>query len=114
MRGLWPPLLSWCCWLPRVYGPHENIRALQRLGLPLSEIGPILKISAAGYTQKQLMQFLRERLKVIRGKIAALREIEDYISAKLQRMQEEDKLSQGRKLVKKKTNADRSSPKRKS
>ncbi len=30
----------------------ENIRALQRLGLSLNEIGPLFKISAAGYTKK--------------------------------------------------------------
>lgn len=86
----------------------ENIRALQRLGLSLNEIGPLFKISAAGYTKKQLMGFLEERLKVIRGKIAELREIEEYISGKLKHYREEDKLSKGRKVAKKrKANATR-------
>jgi DNA-binding transcriptional MerR regulator len=80
----------------------ENIRALQRLGLPLNEIGPIFKISAAGYTQEQLMQFLEERLNVIRGKIAELNEIEGYISGKLNRLREESKPSTGQRLAKKK------------
>jgi len=80
----------------------ENIRALQRLGLSLTEIRPILKISVTGYTQEQLMEFLEERLKVIRGKIAELREIEEYISGKLKRLQEERKLSKEPKHAKKK------------
>lgn len=80
----------------------ENIRTLQRLGLSLNEIGPLFKISAAGYTQKQLIGFLEERLNVIRGKIAELSEIEEYISAKLKRYQEEDKPSNGRKPAKRK------------
>ncbi len=47
------------------------------------------------------MGFLEERLKVIRGKIAELREVEEYISGKLKHYQEEDKLSKGRKVAKK-------------
>jgi hypothetical protein len=55
------------------------------------------------FAQKQLMGFFEERLKVIRGKIAELSEIEEYISVKRKRMQGEDKLSNGRKVAKKQT-----------
>ncbi|WP_263357227.1 MerR family transcriptional regulator [Acidicapsa ligni] len=79
----------------------ENIRDLQRLGLSLSEIGPILKVTAAGYTQEQLIQFLEEGREVIRGKIAKLSEIEVYITRKLKGYQAKGKPSNDRKPVKK-------------
>jgi DNA-binding transcriptional MerR regulator len=86
---------------PSVLKTVENIRALQRLGLSLHEIGPILKISAAGYTQKQMMGFLEGRLKVVREKIAALGEIETYISGKLKTMRKENKASSAKKSANK-------------
>ncbi len=67
----------------------ENIRGLQRLGFSLSEIKPILKIVAAGPTKQQTLEFVEDRLKVIRGKIAELREIEEYMSQKLKRLKKE-------------------------
>ncbi len=67
----------------------ENIRGLQRLGFSLIEIKPILKIVAAGPTKEQTLEFVEGRLKVIRGKIAELREIEEYMSQKLKRLKKE-------------------------
>ncbi len=67
----------------------ENIRGLQRLGFSLIEIKPILKIVAAGPTKEQTLEFVEDRLEVIRGKIAELREIEEYMSQKLKRLKKE-------------------------
>jgi len=68
----------------------EDIRGLQRLGLSLHEIEPILKVVAAGPTKKQTIDFVEDRLKVVRGKIAELREIEEYMSEKLKRLKKQD------------------------
>jgi MerR family copper efflux transcriptional regulator len=66
----------------------EDIRGLQGLGLSLHEIEPILKLVAAGPTKEQTIDFVEDRLKVIREKIAHLKEIEEYMSLKLKRLQE--------------------------
>ena len=70
---------------PSVLETIELIRGAQRLGLSLGEIGPLLKIYASGPTREQSIQFMEDRLKVIQGKISELREIEDYLVAKMDR-----------------------------
>lgn len=62
----------------------EKIRAAQRLGLSLKEIGPLMKIYKETTPSKaEAVAFLQARLTVIREKIAALREVEDFIRGKL-------------------------------
>ncbi len=62
----------------------ENIRVAQYLGLSLKEIGPLLKAYAEGPpSEEQAVAFLEARLAAIREKIAALREVEDFICRKL-------------------------------
>lgn len=71
---------------PSVLDTIEKIRGAQRLGLELKEIGPLLKAYHAGnHSEGRTIAFLEARLVVIREKIAALREVEDYICAKLQK-----------------------------
>jgi DNA-binding transcriptional MerR regulator len=72
---------------PSVLDTIEQIRGAQHfLGLSLKEIGHLLKtISDSPPTKKQTIQFLEERLVVIRGKIASLREVEEYINRKVER-----------------------------
>jgi MerR family copper efflux transcriptional regulator len=81
----------------------EDIRGLQRLGLSLHEIEPILKVVAAGPTNQQTIDFVEDRLKVVRGKIAELREIEEYMSEKLKRLKEQDPPAGSKESVKKKS-----------
>lgn len=67
----------------------EMIRGAQRLGFSLKEIGPLLKAYKKSRPSKeQAVKFLEARLVVIREKIAALREVEDYICGKLRTHQE--------------------------
>jgi MerR family transcriptional regulator, copper efflux regulator len=71
---------------PAVLETIEMIRQAQRLGLSLKEIGPLLKAyGSTPISAKQTIAFLEERLRVIREKQAALREIEEFICAKLAR-----------------------------
>jgi MerR family copper efflux transcriptional regulator len=74
---------------PSVLKTIEDIRGLQRLGLSLHEIEPILKVVAAGPTKQQTIEFVEGRVKVIRGKIAELVEIESYMARKLKRLRAE-------------------------
>jgi DNA-binding transcriptional MerR regulator len=69
---------------PSVLKTIEMVRQAQRLGLSLKEIGPLLKAyGSAPLTAKKTVAFLEQRLVVIREKLAALREIEEFICAKL-------------------------------
>jgi MerR family transcriptional regulator, copper efflux regulator len=81
----------------------EDIRGLQRLGLSLHEIEPILKVVAAGPTKKQTIEFVEDRLRVVRGKIAELSEIEEYMAQKLKRLKEESAPKRSRGTGKKNT-----------
>jgi DNA-binding transcriptional MerR regulator len=76
---------------PSVLKTIEDIRGLQRLGLSLHDIEPILKIVAAGPTKQQTIAFVEDRVKVIRGKIAELTEIENYMTKKLKRLRAESR-----------------------
>jgi DNA-binding transcriptional MerR regulator len=71
---------------PAVLETIEQVRQAQRLGFSLKEIGPLLKAhGAARLTPVETVSFLEDRLAVILEKQAALREVEDFISAKLDR-----------------------------
>jgi DNA-binding transcriptional MerR regulator len=64
----------------------EKVRQAQRLGFSLREIGPILKAYAESPpSREQEVEFLEARLAVIREKLAALRDVEDFIRRKLER-----------------------------
>jgi MerR family copper efflux transcriptional regulator len=88
---------------PSVLKTIEDIRGLQRLGLSLHEIEPILKVVAAGPTKKQTIEFVEDRLKVVRGKIAELSEIEEYMYEKLKRLKEQDPPTGSKALAKKRS-----------
>ena len=81
---------------PSVLKTIEDIRGLQRLGLSLHEIEPILKVIAAGPTKQQTIEFVEGRLEVIRGKMTELAEIEKYMTQKLKGLRTE-KLADGTK-----------------
>ncbi|MDB5581467.1 MAG: MerR family transcriptional regulator [Bradyrhizobium sp.] len=66
-----------------VLGTIEQVRQAQRLGFSLAEIGPLLEAYRSGPTPEQTVQFLEERLAVIRLKLAELREIEAFIETKI-------------------------------
>jgi len=76
---------------PSVLETIELIRGAQRfLGLPLKEIGPLLKsIADTPPTKQQTVVFLEQRLIVVREKIANLREVEDHLSEKIARYKAE-------------------------
>jgi DNA-binding transcriptional MerR regulator len=65
----------------------EMIRGAKRfLGLPLKKIGPLLHSIADNPPPKEkVIEYLEERLVVIRDKIASLREVEDYLDQKIER-----------------------------
>jgi len=64
----------------------EKVRQAQRLGFSLKEIGPLLQAhGTANLSPEETVGFLEARLVVIREKQAALREVEDFILAKLAR-----------------------------
>jgi DNA-binding transcriptional MerR regulator len=63
----------------------EQVRQAQRLGFSLGEIGPLLEAYRAGPTTEQTVQFLEERLVVIRAKLTELHEVETYIADKIER-----------------------------
>lgn len=77
---------------PSVLETIDHIKgARQVLGMSLKEIGPLLEAVAAGPpTKEQTIDFLKERLGIIRGKIAALREVEDYLVQKIARYEKMD------------------------
>jgi MerR family transcriptional regulator, copper efflux regulator len=74
----------------RDYGPEvletiDKIRQAQRLGFTLKEIVPLLNAYAsATLSADETAEFLEQRLLVIRGKISELRQVEDFISIKLE------------------------------
>lgn len=71
---------------PSVLDTIEKVRQAQQLGFSLKEIGPILKAySEHPPTTEQTIEFLEVRLHVIRERLASLREVEDFISRKLER-----------------------------
>jgi DNA-binding transcriptional MerR regulator len=71
---------------PAVIDTIEKVRQAQRLGFSLKEIGPILKAHAQSPpSHEQTVRFLEDRLTVIRGRIAELREVENFIRGKLKR-----------------------------
>ena len=62
----------------------ERVRRGQQFGLSLNEIGRLLSAFAEREpTKPEAISLLEERLKVIREKIADLREVEDLIIRKL-------------------------------
>jgi MerR family copper efflux transcriptional regulator len=63
----------------------KNIRQLQKFGFALKEIGPLFEAYAAAspVPKSTMIEFLEERLAVIRGKITELQEVESYICRKL-------------------------------
>lgn len=62
----------------------EQARQAQQLGLPLKEIGPLLELYVDRKpTRAETVSFLNDRLAIIREKIAALRQVEDFIVTKL-------------------------------
>ncbi len=63
----------------------DQVREAQRLGLSLAEIVPLLEAYRAEPTMEQTVDFLEERLAVIRAKQAELREVESFIEAKIER-----------------------------
>lgn len=74
----------------RDYGPEvvetiDKVRQAQRLGFTLKEIVPLLKAyGTATLTAEETVKFLEERLLVIRERISELRQVEDFISSKLE------------------------------
>lgn len=76
---------------PSVLDDIEQIRGAQHfLGLSLKEIGPLLKaIADRPPTREQTVEFLEQRLVLIREKIASLREVEDHLSEKVARYKSE-------------------------
>jgi MerR family transcriptional regulator, copper efflux regulator len=74
---------------PSVIETIEMVRHGQLLGFSLKEIGPLLKAyNENPPTREQTVEFLEARLAVIREKLAALREVEDFICRKLERYRE--------------------------
>ena len=71
---------------PSVIETIEHIKgAREVLGMSLKEIGPLLEAVASQPTREQTIDFLEERLAIIRGRIASLHEVEDYLAAKIKR-----------------------------
>ncbi|OCJ12333.1 MerR family transcriptional regulator [Rhizobium sp. AC27/96] len=67
----------------------EKVRQAKQLGFSLKEICPLLKAYAEQEpTGPQIVEVLDERLKIIREKIAKLREVEDFILKKLSHYKE--------------------------
>lgn len=71
---------------PAVLDTIEQVRQAQNLGFSLREIQPLLRAyGAATLTAEQTVDFLEQRLCVIRSKQDGLRKIEDFICTKLDR-----------------------------
>ncbi len=72
----------------------EKARQAQQLGLPLKEIAPLLQLYIGREpTRAESVSFLKDRLAIVREKIAALREIENFIVEKLARYEKPSKRS---------------------
>jgi MerR family copper efflux transcriptional regulator len=64
----------------------EKIHVAQRLGFSLKEIAPLLKVYADKMpSDVEMVALLEGRLTLVREKLAALREVEDFICRKLTR-----------------------------
>ena len=64
----------------------EKARQAQQLGLPLKEIAPLLELYVDREpTTAETVSFLKDRLAIVREKITALRDVEDFIIRKLAR-----------------------------
>jgi DNA-binding transcriptional MerR regulator len=71
---------------PAVLETIEQVRQAQNLGFSLKEIEPLLKAyGSATLTAEQTVDFLEQRLTVIREKQEELRQVEAFISTKLDR-----------------------------
>lgn len=71
---------------PSALARIEHVRQAQRLGFSLKEIGPLLKAYEKNPpSEEETVVFLEARLAVVQEKIAALREVEDFIVEKLDR-----------------------------
>ena len=71
---------------PAVLDTIEQVRQAQNLGFSLKEIEPLLKAyGSATLTAEQTIDFLEQRLTVIRKKQEELRQIEAFICTKLDR-----------------------------
>jgi DNA-binding transcriptional MerR regulator len=71
---------------PAVLEIIEQVRQAQNLGFSLKEIQPLLKAyGSATLTAEQTVDFLEQRLSVIRTKQEELRQIEAFICSKLDR-----------------------------
>ena len=71
---------------PAVLEIIEQVRQAQNLGFSLKEIQPLLKAyGSATLTAQQTVDFLEQRLSVIRTKQEELRQIEVFICSKLDR-----------------------------
>lgn len=70
----------------------ENIHQMQQLGFALKEIGPIFEsyAAAAPVPKATMVEFLEQRLVVIREKIASLQTVETFICDKLNRYRSEE------------------------
>ena len=84
---------------PSVLHAIEQVRGAQHfLRLSLQEIGPLFKsIEEEPPTDRQRLEYLEERLVVVRRQLASLREIEDHLCGKIDRLQAELAKSQRRK-----------------
>jgi DNA-binding transcriptional MerR regulator len=76
---------------PSVLETIEQIRGAQHfLRLPLKEIGPLLKdIAENPPTKEQTIRYLEDRLVIIRKNITSLREVEEFLSQKVERYKRE-------------------------
>ena len=62
----------------------SRARQAQQLGLALKEIGPLLDVhDTRDFTEAETVIFLKERLAVVKGRIAELRHMEAFIEEKL-------------------------------
>jgi DNA-binding transcriptional MerR regulator len=70
---------------PAVLKTIEQVRQAQNLGFSLKEIEPLLKAyGSATLTPAQTVDFLEQRLTVIREKQGELRQVEAFICTKLE------------------------------
>lgn len=69
----------------------DKVRQAQQLGFTLKEIGPLFQAyaAAAPVSRETMIAFLEARLVVIREKLAAIQEVETYITGKIARYREE-------------------------
>lgn len=75
---------------PAVLETIDKIRQAQRLGFTLKEIVPLLKAyGTATLTAEETIEFLENRLIVIRERMLELQQVEDFISTKLKHYRQE-------------------------